>query len=608
MARPAFKSHRGPVLKKGCAVFGDHTRAFPPAWLAMAFFAVSAPAQVPYEATIRGLTDRELGDRLRAVSTTFGLQAQAPASEAQLRRRVESDIPRLREELRARGYYNAGIEADIHTDKTPAGVVFQVSRGEVYRVADIELVLLTSPGEAPPELETRLDAGERGAAEKVLAEEARLIKELTARGYAFARVEDRRVVVNHDGESISVRWTLQIGPAVRFGPVTVEGLAKVKESSILRMIPWKRGRTYDQRHVGKLESILRRSGLFSTVRIVLEGEVETGDEVPMTIRVAERKHRTVRVGILYRSDTGVGGTVSWEHRNLLRGGEHFEASVTWSELSLGGEIRFEKPSFLRHDQRLISESRVFREDTDAYEDEGAETVLALERTIRSDFTAFGGVGYKYSDVEQLERAEIFGLVFFPFRLDWNPSDSLLDPTSGWRLILEGTPYRNTRDREINWVQWLGEYRHYISLDRASRYVLAGRLTLGSIVGENTRNIPADERFYAGGGGSIRGYEFQSVGPLASDNSPVGGNGLLETSLEFRVRLGERWGVTGFADGGTAYLDDLSDADETIRWGAGAGLRYHTGIGPVRIDVAIPLNRRNEIDDSVQFYISLGQAF
>jgi translocation and assembly module TamA len=138
-------------------------------------------------------------------------------------------------------------------------------------------------------------------------------------------------------------------------------------------------------------------------------------------------------------------------------------------------------------------------------------------------------------------------------------------------------------------------------------VLAGRVNVGAIAGSQRNRIPADERFYAGGGGSIRGYEHQKVGPLR-DDTPLGGRSLLEFSIEARTRISNRFGIVPFIDGGTVFESAYPTFGRTLRWGAGIGFRYFSPIGPIRFDVAVPLNRRSGIDKAFQIYISLGQAF
>ena len=149
---------------------------------------------------------------------------------------------------------------------------------------------------------------------------------------------------------------------------------------------------------------------------------------------------------------------------------------------------------------------------------------------------------------------------------------------------------------------------YQPLDYARRYVLAGRARVGSTVGQPRRNVPANKRFYAGGGNSVRGYGYQKIGPLNDDDDPDGGRSLLELGAEFRAQVWGNFAVVPFVDGGTVYDNAYPDFSETFRWAAGIGLRYHTVIGPIRFDIAFPLNPRKGTDDPYQFYISIGQAF
>ena len=151
------------------------------------------------------------------------------------------------------------------------------------------------------------------------------------------------------------------------------------------------------------------------------------------------------------------------------------------------------------------------------------------------------------------------------------------------------------------------YRRYYQISKKPVFVMAGRVTLGTIVGAGRDEIPADERLYAGGGSSIRGYAYQSVGPLVGD-TPIGGRSLLDLSFELRLKVTDRFGLIGFLDGGTAYTGTHFNTGEKILWGAGPGLRYFTPIGPLRLDVGFPLDRREGVDDAFQIYLSIGQAF
>ena len=198
----------------------------------------------------------------------------------------------------------------------------------------------------------------------------------------------------------------------------------------------------------------------------------------------------------------------------------------------------------------------------------------------------------------------------PGSLTRDSRDDDFDATEGTRLNMAVTPYVTTGDDSFFFVVTEVGGSAYLSLQREDRVVLAGRTRVGSILGASRAEIPANKRFYAGGGGSIRGYEYQKVGPLDEENDPLGGRSLLELGVELRLRLTERFGMVPFVDGGTVFVDPdfRSDEDRTLRWAAGLGFRYYTPIGPLRLDFAFPLNGREGIDNDFQFYISIGQAF
>ena len=202
--------------------------------------------------------------------------------------------------------------------------------------------------------------------------------------------------------------------------------------------------------------------------------------------------------------------------------------------------------------------------------------------------------------------ERYGLAFFPLLASFDYRDDSLNPVRGGHVFGRTAYYHDTLATD-SFLKSAAEGRHYHTLWKRYRLSSALRLTLGSIDGASVENVPADERFYAGGGGSIRGYEYQAVGPSAA-GTPLGGDKLLEFSTELRLQPGNKLGYAAFVDGGTVYNDLLEDSNRALRFGAGLGLRWFTGIGPLRVDVAYPLNPDVTQVERVQFYISLGQAF
>jgi translocation and assembly module TamA len=314
----------------------------------------------------------------------------------------------------------------------------------------------------------------------------------------------------------------------------------------------------------------------------------------------------VGAGVSYRTDEGPGAKVSWEHRNVFDQGENIKISASASNFELALESTFEKPAFLRSDQTLNLSLRIAEDSPEAYTSQNITAAALLDRKIKEQLTLGGGLGFKAARVDQIDKKESYDLLVFPLYAKWDGSDDLLNPQNGGRLGMMLRPYWSVSADGHSFVKGEADYTRYFSLSKTPSVILAGRIALGAISGAERDQIPADERFYSGGGGSIRGYAYQTVGPL-QDGRPTGGRSLVELSLEARVGITENLGAVAFLDGGTAFEGKSFDSEEDLLWGAGLGLRYHTPVGPLRIDVGLPLDRR-EIDDSFQIYLSLGQAF
>jgi translocation and assembly module TamA len=334
--------------------------------------------------------------------------------------------------------------------------------------------------------------------------------------------------------------------------------------------------------------------------------------VPVSITLIEREQRSIGVAAAYSTDIGPSLEVFWEHRNLMGKNEQLRLSATGSLIEQTGEIDFRKPAFLQPDQDLLANLNGGQEDTDAYERKFADAVIALERPVLENWRVSAGTSFAYEIVDEKadngEGERSFQLFGLPLTAERDDTNDPLDPTEGTRLQLSLTPTTGVGDENLLFLTAIAGGSAYYAIDEDERFVLAGRARVGTILGEDTDALPASRRFYAGGGGSIRGYEYQLVGPLDNDEEPFGGTSLVEFGAEVRVRVTEEIGVVPFIDGGTVYDDPIPNGDETLRWAAGLGLRYFTGFGPIRLDVAFPLNPRDGVDEAFQFYVSFGQAF
>jgi translocation and assembly module TamA len=571
---------------------------------------------VAYEVQLEGVGDPELLELLRASSQLVALTDKPPATAVGLRRRAEDDIGRLQTALRSEGYYDAKIPLDIDSEAQPVRVRLAIDHGPRYTLAAYEVAYTgeTAPAadQRPALAEIGISLGMPARAPAVVAAEQDLVEHLQERGYPFARVGERKTFINRESSEMTVRVAIDAGRPATFGPLAFRGHEAVEEGYLRRIADWPEGAVYDRRVLRDLQRRLAGTGLFATVNAETAPATADDGSLPVTVTLVEREHRSIGAAAAYSTDIGPSLELFWEHRNLMGENERLRASATGSLIEQSGELDFRKPAFLRRDQDLLANLNGGGEDNDAYERQFVDALLALERPFLDNWRVSGGVSFGYeildehADTGEGERSfQLFGL---PFTASRDTTDDPLDPHSGTRLQLSLTPTTGVGSDNLLFLTSVAGGSAYYAIDEAERFVLAGRARVGSIVGEDTEALPASRRFYAGGGGSIRGYEYQLVGPLDDDEDPFGGTSLVELGGELRIRATDEIGVVPFIDGGTVYDDPIPTGDETLRWAAGLGLRYFTGFGPVRLDVAFPLNPRDGVDEVFQFYISFGQAF
>ena len=331
----------------------------------------------------------------------------------------------------------------------------------------------------------------------------------------------------------------------------------------------------------------------------------------MTLIVAERPRRVIGFGADFNTSEGFGARVRWTHRNLFGRAEslHLQAEVgrigknRIGDLDYDVNLRYQAPDFLTRDQTLRAEVSGGRENPEAYRREAVAAFIGLDRRLSDTLEVSAGIKGERSKLDDFIDNEPLDFVSLPAGLRLDTSDDLLDPTSGYRVSLDLTPY--FVDRTFLHTSVAASAFHDVREN--GELVLAGRVRLGSIAGEELLAVPSDKRFFSGGGGSVRGYAFQAIGPRAPDGRPRGGRSLFELGLEGRVRITDTIGAVPFLEGGQVFEEELPSFKENLQFGAGLGLRYFTPIGPLRLDVAFPIDKRED-DDAFQLYISIGQAF
>lgn len=568
---------------------------------------------VPYTVAIEGVADSALENVLGAVSDAMVLQKRPPATFLLLRRRVDRDIPRFIQVLKAHGYYGATVTADIDENAAPVLITFQVDPGPAYLLASVDVHIVgggpDAPIRVPDPAELGLLIGEPARTDRILGAQRALLDALQRQGLPFPKIVERRIEVDHAApeRGVSVLFRVEPGPSAEFGETVFTGLAAVDEGFLRGQLPWRPGNLYNRTLLDELQARLTNTGLFATARVTPGEALDATGRLPVRVTVAERKPRTLGAGIGYKTDEGLGSRVWWEHRNLLGCGERLHLDATVSEIEYSVEGRFRKPAFRRPDQSLILILRIAKDRPDAFESSGLSAEAAVERVVSDRLKLRGGLAFRDADVKQFRRTRHFTLFAVPLYGEWDNTDETFDPTRGVRIDLELAPFFDVTAGDLGFIRGKAGYAHYLAVAGSDKLILAARTAAGALVGGDSRRVPADERFYAGGGGSIRGYPYQSVGPVRRDD-PVGGCSLLEVGAELRYRLNDRLGLVAFLDGGTAMQSEIPDFGEPLRWGAGIGARYYTPVGPLRFDVGIPLNPPEHVDDRFQVYLSLGHAF
>lgn len=578
--------------------------------------AAKAPAGLGYVVRFEGDIDPGTLDLLREVSKAETLRQTPPDSVLLLERRAEEDKAAFTKVFQSEGRFAAAIAASIDQTTQPAVLTYKIAPGPRF---ELRQVLLALPADAPDRAAVLPTPSEIGlpvpspfAAKAVVDAEGRITDLLHRGAYPFAAIAERKVTADFDSHAVTVTWTVNPGQRAAFGQIRFSGLASVKERYLAGLVPWLPGQPYDADLVARYRKKLVSLDLFTVVQVEPVSEADAAGQVPIQVTVAERKHRTIKGGVDYKTDEGPGANLGWEHRNLFGGGEKLSVAAGASSIEQVGEASFEKPDFITPKELFKAKAKVADEDKKAYKGQNAQATATVRRQFSDAFSAAAGLGYRASRIEEdksrpWEDDKRYGFVFVPIETTYDTRNDVLDAQKGLLGSLSLAPYWGTLAHGPNFLRPEFSLSNYFKLAETPGVVLATRVGGGANIGANRDDVSPDLRYYGGGAGSIRGYPYQTVGPLRG-HTPVGGGSLLTFSAELRFRVTEMIGIVPFLDGGSAFENALPPYNQPLLLGAGLGVRIYTPIGPVRLDVATPVTRRKDIDDIAQFYFSIGQSF
>jgi translocation and assembly module TamA len=550
--------------------------------------------------------------------STLEAERKDPANAAQIGRRASADADLLEELLRSQGYYDAAVEPSTEKTGNELRVVLTVDPGAQYRFATVELPGLETAGPDTARLRDAfaVKAGDPVIATDVIAGGIALTQALGEEGFAGAKLGDQDIEVNHQTHLATLRLPVNPGPIARFGAIHVSGRPPFSARHVATIARFRRGDPFQRSKLDDLRRALIQTTLIANADIQVV-PVQGGRVVDIDVRLEPAPSHTIAGQLGYGTGQGVSAEASWTDRNFFNpeGALTIRGIAGTKEQLLG--VQFRRSNFLQRDQTLNLQASASHQKFDAYEARTVDLAANIERL--SNFIwqkkwtwSYGGEWLATDERGVFSSAGIkdtkaFLIAALPLSLGYDGSDSLLDPTRGFRLSGRLSPEVSLHSGRFNYARAQIDASAYLPV--SDRAVIAGRVRIGTIFGAGVFDIAPSRRFYSGGGGSVRGYGYQQLGPKDVDGDPIGGRGLAEFGLETRIRLkqfGGNFGIVPFFDGGSLTTEALPDFKDW-RLAAGIGLRYYSSFGPIRIDFGVPLNRQKG-DGPFAVTVSLGQAF
>ncbi|MCI4678639.1 autotransporter assembly complex protein TamA [Rhodoblastus acidophilus] len=592
-----------------------------------------------------------LKDTLQASSNLYRLRHQPPDNGEGLARRAQADLPRLVDTLWAEGYYDASVRATldghaITMDGTGLDAAAQeanadigrrvvrarliVSSGQLYHIGAIRVIDARTGAPVDPDLTQprvlKLASGDPATAGSIRAMQARLAQAVRRKSFPLAKVDLAQATVIHPEKRVDLLVTVDSGPKAGFGKVTITGTRDLDPRVVRSFIYVEPGDPYSPDKIAAMRKSMGQIEAIGSTRILESDHLDPDGNLPITVQVDERKKYAVSAAAQYSTVDGPSARADWTARNLFGGGERLRLSgvVGYSQNTTYDTVRnkswfdpnrmlgrlnanFIKPALGGSRNDYLADVTLAREVTNSYQAQYFNVSQYIRHRFSEEFWFQAGW-----EIERGQSQDSFGKTNYflsgvSVALRYDTTDNELDPHRGVRVIATGSADPKFFGSSMNFYQGKAQASTYYSIDDDGRYVLAGRVALGAGGGAYILDIPDNRRFFAGGGGSVRGYPWRSLSPLGANGEPMGGQSLFEASAEARIKITDTIGIVPFVDAGQAYATSFPNFEQYICYSVGLGLRYYTGFGPFRVDVAFPLERQSG-DPSVAVYFGVGQAF
>ena len=578
-------------------------RIFASALAAVSLHAGVALADVSYSVSIEGAS-QGLTETLKKVSS-IDSAGRTYATTASLRRAAKRDVESFRSALQAAGFYagEASFRIEREIAGGPAEVIFEIAPGPEYKISNYEIIY-EDEAEGRPAGFSETGRTPNGSAAGADLRDAQLLflSHLWENGFPAAEIVARRASADFETDEATAIFIFNSGPKARFGEPKISGLKKTDPDYIRKLKTWEVGADFERSKMVAYRDALAASGLFSSVSVAPGAPDEDG-AAPVLVELEERKRRTIGAGVSYSTSEGPGARVFLENRNMFRHGENLRIELKGSEIEQSIDFAFIRP-FPELPGDIFGNFELRNETTDAFDARSIEMSAGLaKRWLNGRLQSRAALALETSKVKENGSEERTYLASAPLAVIWDNENNALNPTEGVRAAWAVTPYTGTDSFTVSEVT----ARSRVTFGAKDNFTLAGRVGLGATFGSSFSDLALNKRFYAGGGGSVRGFGFQEAGPLADDGDPIGGRSLIEAAVEARAKVTQNIQIAGFVDTGGVSDRPLPNINEDIFIGVGGGVRYITPIGPIRADVAFPLDKR-DVDRGWQLYIAIGQPF
>lgn len=585
---------------------------------ALAVAGVEQPVAAQQAALTAPGAPKSLADTLRGASLVLSTLAETRPAPADVMAAARADYGRLLGALYDQGHYSGVISirvdgreaADIpalHTPDRIGRVDITVQPGPPFRFARAQIAPLAPGTELPPGF-----APGQPAPSGVISQAAQAgVDGWRDLGHAKAEPAGQDITADHARALLDARIALAPGPRLRFGPVTVTGNQRVRTARVAQIAGLPEGRVFSPDDMRRAAERLRRTGAFRSVTLQEAEDIGPGDLLPIDILVTEEKPRRIGFGAEIASSEGLTLTGYWLHRNLLGGAERlrFDGEISGIGGETGGEdyslsASFSRPATFTPDTSLTFDALLEARSEPDYDIESFELGGGLAHVFSESLSGAVSLNYRQSRITDATGTTDFSTLSLPISLTWDRRDDRLNPTQGVYLDAEAMPFVGLSGADSG-ARLTAEARAYRGF-ADGRIVAAARLQLGSVLGASLDGTPRDFLFYSGGGGTVRGQDYQSLGVTALPGGVrSGGQHFLGLQAELRTRVTEKIGLVAFYDWGYVAAEDWGDGFDGTHSGAGLGLRYQTPIGPIRLDVAVPVSGGGE---GAQIYLGIGQAF